>query len=201
MKPAWDELMSTWNTKDRLKGTLIADVDCDGKGKTLCKKQDIRGYPALKWGFVDYDGGIAYDPLSETEGSALEEYSGDRDYASLAAFVKANITRTCTASDIDVCDADQKVQIKELQTWPSAELAERIEERQKLIDDAEASLKGELDKLREKYAELDKIRTAVVDRVKPALKSLLAVRTYNKLSKDDYDSDFDTEPMHSDLSP
>merc|ERR1712007_265561 len=47
---------------------LVAEVDCTADGKPLCDANGVRGFPTLKYG----------DPTS------LDDYSGGRDYDSLA---------------------------------------------------------------------------------------------------------------------
>lgn len=69
MKPAWDQLMKTFEGHDDF---LVADVDCTAAGKKLCSKNGVRGYPTIKYG----------DPAD------LQLYSGGRDFATLQAFSK-----------------------------------------------------------------------------------------------------------------
>jgi len=73
MKPAWDQLTEEFAGTA---GVLIADVDCDGNGQSLCVKQSVSGYPTIKWG----------DPSEE-----LKDYKGGRDFEGLSTFAKNNL--------------------------------------------------------------------------------------------------------------
>jgi len=157
MKPDWDKLMTKWNKGERAKTSLIADVDCTAEGKPLCEEHGVQGFPTLKWG----------DP------SGLEAYEGGRDYKSLAKFAKENLKPMCSPANLDLCDADKKKQIEDLQAMPAADLAAKIEEKKAAIKEAEETFESELKKLQEKYEELQKTKDATVADVKKSGLSLM----------------------------
>jgi len=92
MKPAWDKLMTNWNKGDRVKTSLIADVDCTAAGKELCDTVGVRGFPSIKWG----------DPI------AMEDYKGGRDYDALNKFAEDNLKPMCSPANLDLCDDEKK---------------------------------------------------------------------------------------------
>mmetsp|Transcript_103257 Transcript_103257/g.194316 ORF Transcript_103257/g.194316 Transcript_103257/m.194316 type:complete len:88 (+) Transcript_103257:232-495(+) len=67
MRTAWHKLMREYQHKP---GACVGDVDCTAGGKSLCAKQQIRGYPTLLYGEPD----------------KLQKYEGERDYESLSMF-------------------------------------------------------------------------------------------------------------------
>merc|ERR1719449_227661 len=103
MKPAWDKLIAEW--KDSKTG-LVADVDCTTEGKPLCETHGVQGFPTIKYG----------DP------SDLQKYEGGRDFDSLQKFAKENLKPVCSPSNIDLCDADKKKEIEDLQAQSTADL-------------------------------------------------------------------------------
>jgi hypothetical protein len=139
MKPAWDKLMKNWNKGDRLKTSLVADVDCTAEGKPLCEQVGVSGYPTIKWGDVNN----------------LENYEGGRDYDALKKFVKENLKPMCSPSNIDLCDAEKKEEIAKLQAIPAEELSTKIEEKKKEITEATEYYDAEVKKLQETYQKLE----------------------------------------------
>merc|ERR1712066_384644 len=112
MKPAWDKLMKNWNKGDRMKTSLVADVDCTAEGKPLCETHGVEGFPTIKWG----------DP------SALEDYEGGREAKDLKKFAKENLKPLCSPKNIDLCDEEKKKQIHDLQAMSTEDLRAKIEE-------------------------------------------------------------------------
>ena len=95
MKPDWDKLM------EEFKGSptaLVGDADCTAAGKSLCDKNDVRGYPTIKWG----------------EPGDLKDYDGGRDYASFKKFAEESLGPTCGPDNMDLCSAEVK---KKLETF------------------------------------------------------------------------------------
>mmetsp|Transcript_83785 Transcript_83785/g.271165 ORF Transcript_83785/g.271165 Transcript_83785/m.271165 type:complete len:175 (+) Transcript_83785:213-737(+) len=150
MKPDWDKLMKNFNKSKRGKSGLIADVDCTAAGKALCEANGVQGFPSLKWG----------DP------SALEDYSGERDYDSLKKFALANLKPMCSPANLDLCSEAKKKEIADLQAMSAEDLGSQIEAKQKEIKDAEEEFETEVKALQQKYEELQKAKDAKVAAVK-----------------------------------
>jgi len=150
MKPAWDKLMKNWNKGDRVKTSVIADVDCTAEGKPLCEEHGVKGFPSIKWG----------DP------SALEDYEGGRDYDALKAFAKENLKPVCSPANIDLCDEEKKKEIADLQAMSADDLAAQIEEKKAEIKAAEEHFEAEVKKLQDTYSQLQKDKDETVAAVK-----------------------------------
>jgi hypothetical protein len=135
MKPDWDKLMDAFADS---KTALIGDVDCTAEGKPLCDANGVKGYPTLKYG----------DP------SALEDYKGARDYASLEKFAQESLKPMCSPANIDLCDAEKKAEIEKFQAMTAADLDAAIEEKTKMMDDAEEAFKTGVAELQEQYQKM-----------------------------------------------
>merc|ERR1712137_502775 len=125
------------------KTALVADVDCTAAGKDLCETHGVEGFPTIKWG----------DP------SGLEAYEGGRDFDELKAFADENLKPLCSPANIDLCDADKKKQIGELQALSSEDLTAKIEAIETEIKDIGDNFEKEVEKLQKKYEELEKEKT------------------------------------------
>merc|ERR1719379_212769 len=150
MKPAWDKLMKNWNKGDRLKTSLIADVDCTAEGKPLCEQVGVEGFPTIKWGDV----------------SNLEKYEGGRDYDALKKFAKENLKPMCSPANIDLCDDEKKKEIAEFEALPAADLDAKIEEKKAAIKAAEDTFTEEVKKLQDTYSQLQKDKDEEIAAVK-----------------------------------
>ncbi|VEU43491.1 unnamed protein product [Pseudo-nitzschia multistriata] len=135
MKPDWDKLMDAFADSPT---ALVADVDCTAEGKDLCSAHGVKGYPTIKWG----------DP------SALEDYNGGRDYASLETFAKENLKPMCSPANIDLCDDAKKAEIEKFLGMAGEELDKLIAEGNKKIEDNETNFKNEVSKLQAQYQKL-----------------------------------------------
>jgi len=147
LKPHWDKLMAEY--KDSATA-LIADVDCTAGGKSLCETHGIRGYPTIKWG----------DP------SAMEDYNGGRSLEDLQKWAAENLKPVCSPSNIDLCDAEKKAEIEKFQAMSDADLTAAIDEKKKLISDAEEAFNTGLKGLQEKYEQLQKEKDDGIKAVK-----------------------------------
>lgn len=163
MKPDWDKLMAAFKDSTT---TLIADVDCTAGGKDLCQAQGVRGYPSIKHG----------DP------SALEDYQGGRDFSSLKKFAD-DLKPKCSPFNLDLCEGDEKEKISEMLEMPASKLDEQIKEKEKELETAEETFKGEVEKLQKSYETLNKAKEDTIAKVKSSglglMKSVKA-----KLAKD-----------------
>jgi len=146
MKPAWDQLMEEF--KDS-KTAVVADVDCTVH-QDLCGKHGVQGYPTIKYG----------DPNN------LEDYQGGRSYDDLSAFAKENLGPSCGPANLDLCDAEQKAKVEEAMALSDADLASKIAEGEKALEDAESNFKSEVEKLQAKYESLQKEKDETIANVK-----------------------------------
>merc|ERR1719409_416663 len=117
------------------KTALVYDVDCTAAGKPLCDSNGVRGFPTIKWG----------DP------SALEKYTGGRDFDSLKEFAAENLKPVCSPANIDLCDADKKAEIETFQAMSADELEAAIAEKEAEQEAAEKAFKKGVEKLQKKY--------------------------------------------------
>jgi len=167
MKPAWDKLMKNWNKGDRLKTSLIADVDCTAEGKPLCETAGVTGFPTIKWG----------------DAGNLETYEGGREYDALKKWAKENLKPICSPSNIDLCDDEKKAEIAELEKLSAEDLAAKIEEGKAKIKGAEDFFTEEVKKLQDNYAKMQKDKDEEVAEVKKSGLGLMqAVQAHAKKS-------------------
>ena len=135
MAPDWKKLSGEWESNAV---GLVAEVDCTADGKPLCDANGVRGFPTLKYG----------DPTS------LDDYSGGRDYDSLAKFATENLKPICSPSNLDICDADKKAQIETLMAKSTEELDASIAEEEKKLEAAEEDFKTAVEGLQKTYQKL-----------------------------------------------
>jgi len=136
----------------------------------LCEDQNVEGFPTIKWG----------DP------SSLEDYEGGRDYEELSSFAKENLKPMCSPSNLDLCDADKKAKIEELQKMSKEDLDKEIESQEKLLTDANAKFEAEVEKLQATYEALEKEKTETIKKIKESGLSLLkAVAAQKEKSSDE----------------
>jgi len=150
MKPSYDKLMRKWNKGDRSKTSLIADVDCTAEGKPLCEANGVQGFPTIKWG----------DP------SALEDYSGARDYDGLKKFAKDNLKPMCSPANLDLCDDEKKTQITTLQALSADDLNKQIEDKKAEMKTLEETFETEVKTLQATYETLQKDKDQTIADVK-----------------------------------
>jgi len=161
MKPDWDKLSAEYEGSASV---LIGDVDCTAAGKPLCDSNGVGGFPTIKHGDV----------------SSMEDYSGGRDYASLAEFAKG-LKPLCSPSNMDLCDDAGKAAIEKVQAMSADELATAIAEGDKKVSDAETLFKGEVEKLQANYQQLQKDQENTIKTVKDSgLGMMKAVAAANK---------------------
>lgn len=131
MKPDWDKLAAEF--KDH--ATIgVYDVDCTAGGKSLCDANGVKGYPTIKTG----------DP------SDLQDYQGGRDLASLQKHARG-LKPSCSPTNINLCDAEQKAEIEAVQAKSDDELDAIIKKGKEDGEAAEAEFKAEVDKLQKAY--------------------------------------------------
>jgi len=140
MKPAWDKLMKQFEGHA---SALVGDVDCTADGKPLCEEHGVQGFPTIKWG----------DP------SALEDYEGGRDFDELKTFAEENLKPMCSPKNIDLCDDEKKTQIEKYMKMSDSDLDAEIEKKEAEGKEAEETFDAEVQKLQEKYEQLEKEKT------------------------------------------
>jgi len=129
----------------------VIDVDCTTSGgKGLCEQHGVRGYPTIKYGDPD----------------DLQDYKGGRSLKDLQKFASENLKPVCSPANIDLCDADKKKQIEELQALSADELDAKIKAEEKKQKDAEKTFEEEVDKLQKKYQSLQKEKEETLDAIK-----------------------------------
>merc|ERR1711907_358061 len=126
------------------KTALVADVDCTAEGKDLCEEHGVQGFPTIKWG----------DP------SALEDYEGGRDYEELESFADENLKPLCSPKNLDLCDDEKKEQIEGYMKMAMSDLEAEIEKKEAESKEAEETFDAEVQKLQNKYEELESEKTA-----------------------------------------
>jgi Thioredoxin len=168
MAPDWEKLA------DQFSGHavgLVAEVDCTTEGKPLCDNNGVRGFPTLKYG----------DPAN------LEDYEGSRSYDDLLKFAEENLKPVCSASNLDLCDAEKKAQIEEYMKLSEEELKKTIEEEEKKLEGAETSFQEGVARLQAEYQKMSEEKDAAVAAVKASglnfMKSVLAAKS--KATKDE----------------
>jgi len=147
MKPAWDKLIKKFEGSAT---ALVADVDCTSDGKPLCEEHGVQGFPTIKYG----------DP------SALEDYEGGRDYDDLETFANENLKPMCSPKNIDLCDADKKAEIEKFMKMDIFDLEAEIEKKDAELKAAETTFDEEVQKLQERYEQLEKDKTAKQKEIK-----------------------------------
>jgi len=173
MKPDWDKLMTKFADNP---GVLIADIDCTAAGKPLCDAHGVKGYPTIKYG----------DP------SALEDYKGGRSYADLEKFADG-LGPSCGPANMDICSDEQKAEIEELMKMTDEELGEKISAAQTKMEEAETTFKTEVEKLQEKYQQLQADKEKALEEVQQSglgnLKKIKAFRAAEKKAADSEEKD------------
>jgi len=159
MKPAWDKLSKEYKDHPSI---VIADVDCTAEGKSLCDKNEVQGFPTIKYG----------DPDN------LEDYEGGRGLEELQEFAKANLGPKCGPANLDLCDAEKKAQIEKFMGMDAAALTAAIEEKEGLIKDENSKFEKAVEALQAEYEELSKTKDEKIKAVKDSgmglMKSVLA---------------------------
>jgi len=98
---------------DEFKGSstaLVADVDCTADGQSLCEKQQVQGYPTIKYG----------DP------GDLKDYQGGRSFDDLKKFADENLGPTCGPANLDLCSEAKKAKVEAFMQMSSEKLEGKI---------------------------------------------------------------------------
>jgi len=97
---------------------LIADVDCTADGQSLCEKQNVEGYPTIKYG----------DPAD------LQDYQGGRSFDDLKAFAEENLGPTCGPENLDLCDAKKKKKIEDYMAMSLEKLEGKMRKAESTVE-------------------------------------------------------------------
>lgn len=118
--------------------------------------------------------------------SSLEDYDGGRDYESLKKFAKENLKPLCSPANLDLCDDDKKKQIGTLQAMSIADLEGKIDEKKKMLKDAEEHFEAEVKKLQETYEALQKAKDDTAKEIKESgLGLMTSVLMHAKKAKEE----------------
>jgi len=165
MAAAWEQLSDEWAGKPNV---LIAEVDCTTEeGKPLCDKNEIQGFPSLKFG----------DPAD------LEDYEGDRDFESLSGFATENLKPVCSPTNIDLCDDERKAKIQELQQMSADDLGKLIKEQEEKINRANEKFESEIEALQERYEKVSEEKESTIAEIMASgLKLMRSVQAAAKVA-------------------
>ena len=150
MAPAWSKLMDEYADSATV---VVAEADCTGKGKKLCEKHGIKGFPAIRHG----------DPAS------LEEYKGGRDFDSLSDFA-AGLLPPCNVNTLRNCDEEQIQDISELGLLTEEELQVRVSEYDQSVTEINAVFKDAVSELQKTYQTLTKTKDDSLSKLTNGLK-------------------------------
>merc|ERR1712205_200007 len=92
-----------------------------------------------------------YPTIKYGDPNNMEDYQGGRSYEDLSAFAKENLGPSCGPANLDLSDDD---------------LAAKITEGEKALEDAESNFKSEVEKLQAKYESLQKEKDETIANVK-----------------------------------
>lgn len=107
---------------DEFKGSptaLVADVDCTAEGKDLCDKNDVRGYPSIKYG----------DPAE------LKDYQGGRSYDDFKKFADENLGPSCGPANLDLCKEGDKTKLETFMKMSSGKLEGKVRNAIKAVEE------------------------------------------------------------------
>lgn len=142
---------------------LIAEVDCTADDTDdICEENGVQGFPTLKYG----------DP------AGLDDYQGGRDFDSLVEFAKENLKPSCSPTNIDLCDGEQKEKIESYLAMSADELSELISKVDLIVAEADQELDEGIEGLQNMYESMmqqhdDKIKQTKKDADYKTLKAVL----------------------------
>jgi len=99
--------------------SLVADVDCTAEGKELCDKNDVKGYPTIKYG----------------EPGELKDYQGGRSFEDLKKFADENLGPTCGPEHMDLCSAEVKQKIQKFMEMSEDRLTGKIRNAIRVVEE------------------------------------------------------------------
>jgi len=129
--------------------SVVADMDCTVHKKT-CGDVGVKGYPTIKHG----------NP------NDLQDYKGGRDLASLQEFARENLGPSCSPTNLDLCDAEQKAAIEKVMKMSDGRINGRIRKKEKTIAKAEADFKAAVEQLQKSHEAATKTKEDVIAKAK-----------------------------------
>jgi len=148
MKPDWDKLIKDFADSPT---AVIADVDCTkDDSKDLCSKMGVKGYPTIKY-------------FTESTAATGDAYEGGRSYDDLKKWADENLGPSCSPTNLDLCNDEQKAEIAKYQAMDISELEEMVATKTAAAEGAEKTFKDEVAKLQKKYEELMATKDAAVE--------------------------------------
>lgn len=142
MKADWDNLTDEFKNHKTL---LVAEVDCDGTGKTLCEKFGIEGFPTLKHGSP----------------SVLEDYEGDRDIESMRAFAN-DLKPACSPTALENCSEADKAQVTSFMAMSVEDLTKAMDESAAKIKAADDAFEKAVESLQAQYEAMEKTKADAI---------------------------------------
>lgn len=135
LAPIWIDLADEFKDNENI---LIAEIDCTKKqSKILCRKEDVSGFPTIKYG----------DPTADK----LVEYNGGRTFESLHQFAKYSLKPLCTATNDEKCDDKAKELLDSYLSMSVGDLKAVLLDKEKEVLEAEKEYEAELEKLQQRY--------------------------------------------------
>jgi len=119
---------------------LIAEVDCtDEDSNETCETNDVEGFPTLMFG----DGGF------------LDGYDGSREYDDLLKFANETMKPSCSPSNIEMCDAEQKADIQKYMVMSLEDLEAEIQSIEDMLDEFDDSFEDSTLFLEDEYVKIE----------------------------------------------
>lgn len=84
---------------------------------------------------------------------------------SLMAFVEDNLTPSCSAANIGLCDEGQKATLKKYLAMTAAERRQIVDGVEKSIADLEAKFEADAGKLQARYVEVQQEKQDIIESV------------------------------------
>lgn len=118
LQPSWDQLVEANKGSRKV---VVASVDCDAAdSESLCAAHSVLGYPTLRY-------------MTEDTGEHGEDYTGDRDFASLDAFVKGKLSkRRCVPKTRENCNDKENNYIDKMVLWEKENIEKETKRLQNL---------------------------------------------------------------------
>mmetsp|Transcript_14416 Transcript_14416/g.16145 ORF Transcript_14416/g.16145 Transcript_14416/m.16145 type:complete len:451 (+) Transcript_14416:102-1454(+) len=136
MAPDWEKLHEEWADHPI---ASIFEVDCtdDVGGDDLCEDMGVEGFPTVLWG----------NP------AAPEKYEGDRDYATMTAFVKEFVTQpVCSLANLDSCSEEKKKVLELVSGYDDDKLQAAMQTIADAVKVAEKKHEDYIDQVQAEYA-------------------------------------------------